>query len=158
MDKVLLHVKEHYNELLKEAVESGKKSNITVHGRSFFVKEERMGAQDTCVAPFERAYIEMPGSVAPCCFMGAARMGNAYDEGFENVWFSELMNRLRTKRSLPACEVCTLYNPFDDEITHISAYLTTKFAQHETPLAKDLYTTRKVPRGSRRTAQGATVQ
>jgi MoaA/NifB/PqqE/SkfB family radical SAM enzyme len=145
MDKILLHVKEDYNKKLKEAVNAGAKLGVAVHGRFFFTKETRVGAQDTCVAPFERAYIEIPGSVTPCCFMGAARMGNAYDEGFENVWFSDLMNKLRDSRFLPACQVCTLYNPFDDKITHMSAYLTTKFAEHETPLDTDLNTTRKLP-------------
>jgi hypothetical protein len=83
-------------------------------------------AQETCLAPFERLYAEVPGDITPCCFMGSHRMGNVYESGVEAVWFSTRMQALRKSRHLPACTTCTLYNPFDDDISHLSAYLIEK--------------------------------
>jgi MoaA/NifB/PqqE/SkfB family radical SAM enzyme len=60
--------------------------------------------------------------------MGAERMGNVYQDGFEAVWFSDLMNRLRQNRFLPPCKVCTIFTPFDSEVAHISAFLQTPAA------------------------------
>jgi hypothetical protein len=53
-------------------------------------------------------------------------MGNVYQDGFEAVWFSDLMNKLREKRFLPPCQVCVVFTPFDKETAHISATLLTK--------------------------------
>ncbi len=62
---------------------------------------------------------------AMCCFMGKERMENAYEDGFEAVWFSDLMNRLRADRFLPPCKVYTIFTPFD-KMAHVSAFLLTK--------------------------------
>lgn len=123
MDKTLIGVKREYNDVLDKATSLSNRLNVALHARRFFVKEETVRAQDTCMAPFERLYAEVPGDVAPCCFMGRHRMGNIYEAGVEAVWFSEEMQALRKNRFLPACTTCTLYNPFDDEISHLSPYM-----------------------------------
>jgi MoaA/NifB/PqqE/SkfB family radical SAM enzyme len=125
-DKTLLRVREEYNEVLAASVTIANSHNIALHARKFFTAEVTTRAQDTCLAPFERLYAEVPGDITPCCFMGAHRMGNIYESGVEAVWFSDQMQKLRRKRYLPACQICTLYNPFDDEISHLSPYLADK--------------------------------
>jgi MoaA/NifB/PqqE/SkfB family radical SAM enzyme len=123
MDKTLIHVKREYNEVISCASAIAFEKNVELHARKFFTKEETVHAQASCLAPFERLYAEVPGGITPCCFMGSHRMGNVYDAGIEAVWFSPQMQALRKSRHLPACTTCTLYNPFDDDISHLSAYL-----------------------------------
>jgi MoaA/NifB/PqqE/SkfB family radical SAM enzyme len=123
LDKTLVGVKDEYNAIIEEAVLLGYKRGVEVHARRFYSNEKTTMAQDTCFAPFERLYAEVPGDIAPCCFMGASRMGNIYDAGVEAVWFSSQMQALRRSRHLPECSTCTLYNPFDDDVTHLSPYL-----------------------------------
>jgi hypothetical protein len=53
-------------------------------------------------------------------------MGNVYESGFEAVWFSDLMNKLRHERFMAPCKVCTVFTPFDSKVAHISAFLLTK--------------------------------
>lgn len=123
--KTLWNVKQEYNAELARARSLGLKLGVTVYGRQFFMGEKEIKGAEHCVAPFEQFFIEMPGTTAPCCFMGHERMGNVYQDGFEAVWFSELMNKLRTRRFLPPCQVCVVFTPFDAETAHISAHLLT---------------------------------
>lgn len=146
LDKTLWHVKQDYNAALADGTALGKTLEIAVHGRRFFSNEKEVKARDTCLAPFERMYVEIPGSMTPCCYMGAARMGNVYDEGLEQVWLSGHMNALRKSRSLPACQVCTLFRPFDDQGSHVSSFLSLKDIEHETPTDVTLRTSRKKPK------------
>ena len=85
------------------------------------------------MAPYEAAFVEMPGSMAPCCLMGRARMGDVYKDDFEAVWFGELMTQLREKRDLPACQTCTIFTPFDNPTAHMSPYLLDKSRTLGTP-------------------------
>jgi hypothetical protein len=139
-------VKHDYNVALADGVALGKALDVVVHGRRFFSNEKEVKGRDTCLAPFERMYVEIPGSMTPCCYMGAARMGNVYDEGVEGAWLSGHMNALRKSRSLPACQVCTLFSPFDDHTSHVSSFLTLKDIEHKTPTNVTLRTSRKKPK------------
>ena len=121
VDKTLWNIKQEYNQELLAAREMGAGRKIGVWGRSFFVAEEEVKGPERCMAPFEECFVEMPGTLTPCCFMGNVRMGNVYNEGFEAVWFSDIMNALRVKRDLPPCRVCTVFSPFDRKTSHISA-------------------------------------
>jgi len=125
-DKTLWNIKEKYNQGLKAAFARGMSSGISVSGRKFFVHEEAIAGAANCMAPFENCFVEMPGTVAPCCYMADFRMGNVYEEGFEAVWFGDLFTKLRRSRYLPACQVCTVFTPFDDKKAHISGYITSK--------------------------------
>ena len=145
LDRTLWNVKTAYNDELARGEEIGRRHGIIVAGRRFFSNETAIAGAAKCVAPFEQCFVEMPGSVAPCCFMGRSRMGNVYDDGFEAIWFGEHFTRLRHARSLPACQVCTVFTPFDDPIAHMSAFLTTKDAVHETPTNISLMTSRRKP-------------
>ena len=126
VDKTLWNVKEDYNAAIKAGRALGSQLGVAVHGREFFTEEKESKGAENCMAPFEQCFIEMPGTLSPCCFMGAERMGNVYTDGFETVWFSNIMNRLRANRFLPPCQVCTVFTPFDNKIAHMSAFLTTK--------------------------------
>lgn len=139
LDKTLVYVKDEYNAIIEEAVQLGYTCGVEVHARRFHSNEVTTMAQDTCFAPFERLYTEVPGDIAPCCFMGRHRMGNIYEEGVEAVWFSDQMQALRKSRHLPECSTCTLYNPFDDDVTHLSPYLIDARTKER---RNDLYTAR----------------
>lgn len=125
-DKTLWHVKAEYNAELARARDLGRKLDVNVYGREFFQGEKEVKGAENCMAPFEQFFIKMPGTTAPCCFMGHEQTGNVYEDGFETVWFSDLMNKLRKKRFLPPCQVCVVHTPFDSEITHTSALLLTQ--------------------------------
>ena len=127
--KTLWNVKEEYNTELTRAKALGLGLGVTVYGRQFFQGGQEIKGAEHCMAPFEQFFIEMPGTTAPCCFMGHERMGNVYHDGFEAVWFSGLMNRLREKRFLPPCQVCVVFTPFDNQTAHISATLLTERPQ-----------------------------
>ena len=126
MDKTLWHVKKEYNAEVARARQLSDNIGIRLNARTFFGDEKTLMGAESCTAPFEQFFIEMQGTTAPCCFMGAERMGNVYTDGFESVWFSDLMNKLRANRFLPPCKVCTIFTPFDDKSAHISALLLTK--------------------------------
>lgn len=126
LDKTLWNAKEEYNAEIKAAKVLGQELGVIVYGREFFLAEKEVKGAENCMAPFEQFFIEMEGTTAPCCFMGAERMGNVYVDGFEAVWFSDTMNKLRADRFLPPCQVCTVFTPFDNKIAHMSAFLTTK--------------------------------
>jgi MoaA/NifB/PqqE/SkfB family radical SAM enzyme len=128
LDKTLWNVKQEYNEEVKKAIEVGGKLGVTVNARKFFTGGAEVKGADACMQPFEQFFIETPGTSVPCCFMGTLRMGNVYKDGFESVWFSEVMHSLRKRRSLPPCQVCTVFTPFDSKIAHMSAFLTTASA------------------------------
>ena len=126
LDKTLLNVKEEYNLLYFRARKLGEQLGVTeVWGRQFFADEKEIKGAFSCMAPFEQFFVEMPGTTTPCCFMGAERMGNVFQDSFEAVWFSDVINQLRQSRSLPACKVCTIFTPFDSDLAHMSAFLTT---------------------------------
>lgn len=126
VDKTLWNVKEEYNAALAHAKEVGRKLHISVFGRQFFQGGSEVTGVECCVAPFESFFIEMPGTAAPCCYMGHERMGNVYEQGFEAVWFSDLMTKLRQNRFLAPCEVCVVFTPLDNETAHVSATLLTQ--------------------------------
>jgi MoaA/NifB/PqqE/SkfB family radical SAM enzyme len=126
MDKTLWNVKQEYNDEFARARELGARLGVTVSGRQFFVEERKQMGAANCMAPFEQFFIEPSGKTAPCCFMGNERIENVYRDGFEAVWFSDVMNRLRVARSLPPCQICTVFSPFDDQTSHISATLLTE--------------------------------
>lgn len=123
LEKSLIYVKRQYNDVIERSMKVALEKGIELSARKFFTDEVAVNGQDSCLAPFERLYAEVPGEITPCCFMGWHRMGNIYEAGVEAVWFSPQMQALRKSRHLPACSTCTLYNPFDDDISHLSAYL-----------------------------------
>jgi MoaA/NifB/PqqE/SkfB family radical SAM enzyme len=123
VDKTLWNVKREYNFEMARARELADKLGVRLSGRDFFTKESRQMGAASCMAPFEQFFIEPSGKTAPCCFMGNERIENVYQDGFEAVWFSDVMNKLRAERYLPPCKVCTVFSPFDDQTTHISATL-----------------------------------
>jgi MoaA/NifB/PqqE/SkfB family radical SAM enzyme len=126
MQKTLWNVKKEYNRALERGRNLGAALGVVVHGRKFFTNEEKILGAEKCMAPFEQIMIETTGKTAPCCFMGNERIENVYRDGFDAVWFSDVMNKLRKDRYLPPCKVCTVFSPFDDKTTHISGTLLTE--------------------------------
>ena len=117
----LLYIKEAYNEVIEQARELGAELGVTVAARQFFVEQE-VSPQE-CQSPFNECFIEVDGSVGPCCFCGSYRIGNVCQTDFESVWFGKSYRRLRKKRYLPACQNCMPFIPFDDYGAHFTAYL-----------------------------------
>jgi MoaA/NifB/PqqE/SkfB family radical SAM enzyme len=126
MHKTLWNVKQEYNDELAKAQEIADGLGIRFNGRKFFTGGSDILGAANCMAPFEQMFIETSGITAPCCFMGNERIGNVFQDGFEAVWFSDTMNKLRQERFMAPCKVCTVFSPFDEKTTHISATLLTK--------------------------------
>lgn len=124
--RTLWNVKQEYNDVLARGRELGAKLGIQVSARQFFTEEARVMGAANCMAPFESIFIEPSGKTGPCCFMGNERIENVYTDGFEAVWFSDVMTKLRHDRYLPPCKVCTVFSPFDEQSSHISATVLTE--------------------------------
>jgi MoaA/NifB/PqqE/SkfB family radical SAM enzyme len=125
----LLNAKEEYNAVVDRAAEMAKKMGIMVSYRRFFDESRHSVAE--CRTPFDVCYVDPNGNVAPCCYCGSTTMGNVYETTFETVWFGEAYRKLREKRHLPACRVCTPFIPLDDYRAHFTAHLkeTSEFVQ-----------------------------
>jgi len=117
----LLSVREEYNEMVHRARELAREAGIAFHAPRFF-EESSVAPASECLDPVNACYVQVDGQVAPCCFCGSYQIGNVYKEGFEAVWFGREYRRLRRKRYLPACRVCTPHLPLDDPGAHFTAY------------------------------------
>jgi MoaA/NifB/PqqE/SkfB family radical SAM enzyme len=87
LDKTLWHLKHAYNEALAEGETVGQSLGVSVRGRRFFTNESAIKGHESCLAPLECMYVEIPGSMTPCCYMGAARMGNSMTRGWSKCGF-----------------------------------------------------------------------
>jgi sulfatase maturation enzyme AslB (radical SAM superfamily) len=119
----LLHVREKYNVIIDRALDLASRLGITIIGRKFFTESKKEISPDKCRLPFDKCFIQVDGSVSPCCFAGDHRMGNVYETSFEDIWFGEEYRKLREKRYLPACQRCVQFIPFDDYAAHFSEVL-----------------------------------
>ncbi len=115
----LLSVREEYNQVVGAAEAAGRELGIAVYARRFGV--ERPQPPSECRDPYDACFIEADGMVGPCCFCGAYRIGNAFEAGFEAVWFGERYRALRRRRDLAACRTCNRFIPFDDPGAHFTA-------------------------------------
>lgn len=115
----LLNVREEYNEVVGGAEGLGRELGIAVFARRFGGERPRPASQ--CRDPYDSCFIEADGMVGPCCFCGAYRIGNAFEAGFEAVWFGDEYRRLRRQRHLAACRTCNPFIPFDDARAHFTA-------------------------------------
>jgi hypothetical protein len=71
-----------------------------------------------CRSPYEEAIVNYNGEVSPCCHSGGESMGNAFENGFDAVWFGEKYQKLREERFLDACHDCSLFRPLNDYAVH----------------------------------------
>lgn len=115
----LLNAREGYDEAVGRAEELGRELGIAVFARRF--RRERPQPAFQCRDPFDSCFVEVDGMVGPCCFCGTYRIGNAFEAGFEAIWFGDGYRRLRRRRHLPACRTCNPYIPFDDPRAHFTA-------------------------------------
>ncbi len=120
----LLNVRDEYNDVIGRAEALGRELGVAVVARSFGRETPR--AAPACRDPFDSCFVEVDGRVGPCCFCGAYRIGNAFEDGFEAVWFGAEYRRLRRERHLPACRTCAPFIPFDDPRAHFTAYFKEK--------------------------------
>ncbi|MBE0604952.1 MAG: SPASM domain-containing protein [Deltaproteobacteria bacterium] len=134
----LLSVREGYNGVVRRARELARNAGVDFHAPRFFEKSAVSPASE-CLDPVNACYVEVDGQVGPCCFCGSYRIGNVYKEGFQAVWFGREYRRLRRKRHLPACRVCTPHLPLDDPGAHCTAYFKERegFPEGSTPERAD---------------------
>jgi len=134
----LLSVREEYNDVVRRAKDSARNAGVAFHAPRFFEKSAVSPASE-CLDPVNACYVEVDGKVGPCCFCGSYRIGNVYKEGFQAVWFGREYRRLRRKRYLPACRVCTPHLPLDDPGAHHTAYFKERerFREISTPERTD---------------------
>lgn len=127
-------IKEAYNDALDRAFAEGARLGVEVVGRKFFDESERLYNKDIdCHSPFDEVLVGADGTVNPCCHIGAGgSMGDAYDRGFDAVWFGPEYRRLRDERFKPGCLNCNLFLTYDDYRSHFHPHLKT------TPEWKDI--------------------
>ncbi len=120
----LLNVRDDYNDVIGKAEALGRELGVVFVARRF--GQEAPPAAFACRDPFDSCFVEVDGQVGPCCFCGTHRIGNAFKDGFEAVWFGAEYRRLRRERHLPACRTCAPFIPFDDPRAHFTAYFKEK--------------------------------
>lgn len=128
----LLHVKKEYNDVVKKAQDLGAKLGVVIDAPQFIQGEKRISSQN-CLSPFTECFIQVDGSVGPCCFCGSYLIGNAYEASFEDVWFGKAYRKLRKSRYLLACQKCMPFLSLDEYQAHFTAYFkeTDKFREFE---------------------------
>lgn len=109
-----------YNESLLRAQNLGRSIGIRVDGVAF--GSQRQLAYDkelNCTSPFDEAIVSPQGGVAPCCHAGdELPLGQAFDTGFDAVWFGQKYRMLREERYLDGCQTCNQYRTIDDPDVH----------------------------------------
>lgn len=109
-----------FNEALRRAQNLGRSIGIRVDGVAF--GSQRQLAYDkelNCTSPFDEAIVSPQGGVAPCCHAGdELPLGQAFDTGFDAVWFGQKYRMLREERYLDGCQTCNQYRTIDDPDVH----------------------------------------
>jgi MoaA/NifB/PqqE/SkfB family radical SAM enzyme len=113
----LSNIPAFYNRMVIQTANLASEAGITFTAQMFWSE-----IKQTCISPWTEAHIWADGKVAPCCYNGSLFLGNAYQDGFEAVWFGEGYRELR-KHPAKQCLSCPKILPFDDERTHIYPYL-----------------------------------
>jgi MoaA/NifB/PqqE/SkfB family radical SAM enzyme len=122
----LLNCKQEYNAAIEQARILGNKLGVAIDARQFFA--DKVGNIADCPSPFVETYVTTTGEVSVCCYCGEdGRMGNAYEESFEAVWFNKAYRRLRKKLYLRSCQECIQFEPLDN----ISAHFLKDFVKTE---------------------------
>jgi MoaA/NifB/PqqE/SkfB family radical SAM enzyme len=117
----LINDRREYNAVLRDADLLASALGVSLSARRFFETAPSTGA--ACNDPYDACFVEVDGQVGPCCFCGSYRIGNAFESGFEPIWFGERYRRLRQTRDLPGCRSCSPFVAFDDPGAHFTAYL-----------------------------------
>lgn len=112
--------KDRANTAIDEARRLGEKLGVAIGARRFNGPSELPPPGAGCTSPFKEAFIGVDGSVSPCCFAGNQRMGNAYESGFDEVWYGERYQALRKERFFPECKTCFAHASLDDLSTHMA--------------------------------------
>jgi MoaA/NifB/PqqE/SkfB family radical SAM enzyme len=115
----LLNVKNEYNEVVKEAKTKASALKIDLFAREFFTDDNQTVR---CQDPYNICFIEVDGEVGPCCYCGSYRIGNAYEQDFEAIWFSNKYAKLRKVRYLKVCEGCSPYVSLDNPRAHYTGH------------------------------------
>ncbi len=118
----LFYIQNEYNECVWEARRVAESFGMEISYRRFGSDKEKNKTPFDCQEPFDSCYVETDGKVGACCYAGSYRLGNAYEDGFENIWFSSEYNKLRRSRYLDACKVCSPFISFDDPKAHLGSY------------------------------------
>lgn len=118
----LLHYREKYNEIIELARKKSIEDGVFFSARKFYEEKDSVFSSINCFYPYTQFFVQPDGEVSgPCCYAGLYPLGNVYSEEFNAIWFGEKYNKLREKRHLPACQICTAFSPFDSLNTHFDA-------------------------------------
>jgi MoaA/NifB/PqqE/SkfB family radical SAM enzyme len=88
--------------------------------------EHRAQAPTRCTDPWQHLYVELQGSVQPCCFWGTHVGDLNQGDSIDGIWNGEFQRSLRKGMAsgapLPSCRSCVRYNNFnvDDLLCHIT--------------------------------------
>lgn len=116
----LLNVKDEYNRMVDEAQALSAKLGIDFQARRFNSETASNTDNSRCLDPYKTVFVQINGDLVPCCFCGGYVIGNAFDKGFEAIWFGPQYMKLRKRRFLPACSRCVPFVVFDDERAHMT--------------------------------------
>jgi len=114
-------------EKMQEAEEVAQKYNISLHLPPKFKEKydtNKAGAE-TCSDPWQYFYVEMQGSVLPCCYAGG-HGGNLNNNEFEEIWNGDFYKKLRESivngPAHPWCQNCAKLKGFNvnNVLSHIS--------------------------------------
>jgi MoaA/NifB/PqqE/SkfB family radical SAM enzyme len=116
----LFQVKNEYSKLVDRTVALGKELDVNVSVPRRFLGEKKRSPKE-CLSPFNEAILDVNGDLRPCCFCGTFCIGNAYEESFENVWFSNEYRMLRKTKNLRGCQNCSNLIPLDAFDSHFTS-------------------------------------
>jgi MoaA/NifB/PqqE/SkfB family radical SAM enzyme len=110
---------ELFNEAFDRATRLGRLLGVTVDGTKFGIQKPTDYDKELhCTSPFDEAIVYTGGYVAPCCHAGSDNLGNAFQKGFDAIWFGHKYRKLREERHLDGCQTCNQYRTLDDVDLH----------------------------------------
>jgi MoaA/NifB/PqqE/SkfB family radical SAM enzyme len=119
-------MKEKTNEMMDRAKEEAEKNGITLCLPPKYVKHEvKNSGSVTCHDPWEFFYVEMQGSINPCCYAGD-HIGHLERQPFEDIWngqgYTELREGLISGKIHNWCKFCCKYDP--NNVNDIRSHIT----------------------------------
>lgn len=121
--------KQAYGDAFERVRGLGRALGIAVDGARFGTQQPAPYDKELhCGSPFDEAIVNTSGLVSPCCHAGTSTQGNAFEAGFDAIWFGQKYRMLREERYLEACQPCNQYRTIDDVDVHFHPVVKTSAA------------------------------